>query len=117
MYLQEFILKILNASTTPSSFDFISSKLSLLNIKPNKTTIYRNLEKLEKSGVIKKVILSDQKQFWEINQKNTQHYHLVCNSCESIECKPFNFIFSFDLPGFTVQKKELNLFGICQNCI
>ena len=115
---EQIITKLIQTRHTPVDFAEISMYLVSKGISPNKTTIYRNLEKLEKEGIVKKVILSDHKQFWELAQVNLdhQHYHLICQKCEKIECKELEQALTLQSTGFTPQKTELNLYGLCQNC-
>ncbi len=121
MKTEPLIQQLINNGHSPINFEQIATFLESQNLKPNKTTIYRNLEKLEKDGLIKKVILSDQKQFWEVVHYNSkthqdhQHYHLICNSCTNIECQELPRIILPKL-NFNVQRMEINLFGLCNNC-
>ena len=116
---EQIIAELIQTRHTPVDFAEISTYLGSQGTLPNKTTIYRNLEKLEKEGVIKKVILSDHKQFWELSQTNPvhQHYHLICQKCEKIECKELGQVLDLQSTSFVPQKTELNLYGLCQNCI
>jgi Fur family transcriptional regulator, ferric uptake regulator len=109
----------IKSQNKPTDYSDIKTCLISNKLKPNKTTIYRILEKLEKEGLIKKVILSDQKQYWELTQTNHahQHFHLICQKCENIECQELDSELAFKLNNFKVLKTELNLYGFCQNCI
>jgi Fe2+ or Zn2+ uptake regulation protein len=119
MKTEQIILQLIKTNHTPVDFAEITNYLHSKSLLPNKTTIYRNLEKLEKEGLIKKVILSDHKQYWELAQTNPehQHYHLICQKCEKIECQELDSELAFKLINFKVLKTELNLYGFCQNCI
>jgi Fe2+ or Zn2+ uptake regulation protein len=111
------IQDLLDNSKSPLEFSYISEYLQTIDLKPNKTTIYRNLEKLEKQKLIKKVILSDQKQYWEKNQKEPHlHFHLICNLCKKIECRELSKVLDLGFTDFVIQKADLNLFGLCQKC-
>jgi Fe2+ or Zn2+ uptake regulation protein len=115
--INDIILALITQSTNPIDFNDIASSLSHENLSPNKTTIYRNLEKLEADGAIKKVLLSDQKQYWEKAQTNAHyHFHLICNLCKKIECREFNKTLDLGFTDFLIQKSEFNLFGLCKQC-
>ena len=118
MKTKEIILEILKSKSSPINFEEINEYLISRGIKSNKTTIYRNLDTLESKGVIKKVVLSGQKQFWEINSVHNlqQHIHMICKDCNQIECQ---IIPQFELPilTFKTQSVEVNLFGLCQKCV
>jgi Fe2+ or Zn2+ uptake regulation protein len=116
--IADLIVDLIARSKAPLDFGVIESHLIQNNLSPNKTTIYRNLEKLETEGLLKKVILSDQKQFWEkIHSLSRYHFHLICTICDKIECRESISFFNFDLGQFQIQKTELNFFGKCQNCL
>jgi Fe2+ or Zn2+ uptake regulation protein len=119
MKTEQIIHQLIQINHTPVDFAEITNYLHSKSLLPNKTTIYRNLEKLEKEGLIKKVILSDHKQYWELVQTNPerQHFHLICQKCEKIECQELDSELAFKLINFKVLKTELNLYGFCQNCI
>jgi Fur family transcriptional regulator, ferric uptake regulator len=119
MKTEQSILNLIHSKHSPIDFVEITQHLKEKGSSPNKTTIYRNLDKMEKDGLIKKVILSDQKQFWEISQNNQshQHYHLICQKCESIECKELERNFTLNPKLFQIQKIELNFYGFCHQCV
>jgi Fe2+ or Zn2+ uptake regulation protein len=116
------ILEFITNNHSPTSFENIADSLLKDGFNPNKTTIYRNLDKLQSEGLIKKVILSDSKQFWEIvdsksrNSQKYEHFHLICGICDKIECREIPKVFSLSFDNFNVQKTEFNVFGTCQNC-
>jgi Fe2+ or Zn2+ uptake regulation protein len=115
--INKVILNSITKSDNPIDFIQISDTLNAQKLSPNKTTIYRNLEKLEQDGLIKKVLLSDQKQYWEKVQTSSHyHFHLVCNLCKKIECREFAKPLDLGFTDFLIQKSEFNIFGLCQQC-
>lgn len=48
----------------------------------NKTTVYRELERLEKAGIVQSMRLQDRKQYFELNHGH--HHHLVCVECDTV---------------------------------
>jgi Fe2+ or Zn2+ uptake regulation protein len=112
LLIQDFIL----GNKSPTSFTQIQDFLVTQNINVNKTTIYRNLEKLEQEDKIRKVLLSDQKQFWEKNPLDNGHCHLICEKCQKVECVELKSPISFPSNDFQTSKVELNLVGLCKNC-
>ena len=119
MKTSQAILEIIKNKSTPIDFDEVNAYCLKQGLKSNKTTIYRNLETLEKSQTIKKVILSGQKQFWELAQADSQdaaqHLHLICQGCAKIECK---IVPKIQLPNFnfSIKSLDINLFGLCKEC-
>jgi Fe2+ or Zn2+ uptake regulation protein len=118
--INDIILNSILDSSNPVDFNLISDSLTAENLSPNKTTIYRNLEKLESEGLIQKVLLSDQKQYWEKIQSDQFnqhfHFHLICNLCKKIECRELSKVLDLGFNDFQIQKTDFNLFGLCQNC-
>jgi Fe2+ or Zn2+ uptake regulation protein len=118
--IQTSILELISSLKGPFSFDEVNNYFQKQSLYPNKTTIYRNLEKLEKEGIIKKINLSDQKMFWEVVDKSHDHkhghLHLVCSNCKNIECKEVEELFDLKIDKFQVGNIEITVNGKCQNC-
>ena len=78
----ESILRILSTSTGPMTAVGIMQKLKSRKVSVNKVTIYRKLALLKNLGVIREVLLSGEKRYYELTQEH--HHHLVCLSCECV---------------------------------
>jgi len=110
--------KILEIISEKKCWITVKNILEKLDNKINKTTIYRNLEKLLKSWEI----LED---FWVNNEKIyskkiTHHHHFICDKCwikENIWCflKP-EIQKLQDKFDFKVKNHSLVLSWICGNC-
>lgn len=120
------IIEILNINK-----DITLSAESILNIfntqyqKVNITTIYRNLDKLEKEKIIHKFPASDShKALYQItnnNLKNDEHLHLQCSNCGKIIHLDCNYMKNFILHiknnhDFDLTCDKSILFGLCQEC-
>lgn len=112
--INQTILDSIIMSDNPIDFNSITKALVVHNLDPNKTTVYRNLEKLETDGLIKRVLLSDHKQYWE-KAESDNHFHLICNLCNKIECREVETL-GLSFGNFKVQKTDLNVRGLCQLC-
>ncbi|MDP3964878.1 MAG: Fur family transcriptional regulator [bacterium] len=114
------LLELLSNSSTPLSVPEIIGKLSQQNLKPNKTTLYREIDFLMNQDILVEVRLHDRKKRYEITQQH--HHHLVCLKCDSITdiklkqdlgreetrlAKRFNF---------AIERHALEFFGYCNNC-
>lgn len=93
--------------------------------KINITTIYRNLDKLEKEKIIHKFPASDShKALYQITRhdlNNEDHLHLQCSQCGKIihlDCEYMkNFIQHIkDYHEFDLTCDKSILFGLCQEC-
>ena len=77
-------------------------------------TIYRNLTILTEEGKIKKVF-SEDKAVYETIKKT--HYHFECQNCHriiDIDPSLINIKINHSIAGVT--KKDLFLYGICDEC-
>lgn len=87
----------------------------------SRATIYRTLELLEKSGLIRKAKLGETEAYYERTHGRHHHEHMKCTECgkiiefesEDIEalqddiCKQYNFRMTHHI---------LHLFGVCEDC-
>jgi len=81
----------------------------------DETTIYRNLETLEKQEIIMPVIKIHGHQFYETNNENLHHHHLVCTECFKTECVTCNEPKIYN-KNFKNINHLLIFTGICNNC-
>jgi Fe2+ or Zn2+ uptake regulation protein len=73
----------------------------------NLSTIYRNLQKLMKKGLIREIHLKGSEARYEMSAQ-PHHAHLICRSCGRAECVP--------CPVKISQEHDLEISGICQKC-
>ena len=87
-------------------------------------TVYRNVELLNKLGILIKVDFGDGRARYELSAANPQihqHHHLICLKCKKI------FEFEEDLlddlenliakkSDFQIVNHEVKFFGYCSNC-
>jgi Fe2+ or Zn2+ uptake regulation protein len=102
----------------PLSAENIYEKLKKSN---DLVTIYRTLISFEKAGILRKVDLHKDAQFYEINENH--HHHIICNKCglveELNECNIEMFIskISSKSENFKIIKSHsLEFFGLCKKC-
>ncbi|MFZ1654338.1 MAG: Fur family transcriptional regulator [Candidatus Moraniibacteriota bacterium] len=120
---RQVILAILHAAVSPLSPPDIVTRCHAAGRRANKTTIYRDLVRMEGVGVVRKVIVSDRKQYFELTERG-HHHHFVCTSCEKIH--------DVDLEedavlkrakqigkksGFMISSHALEFFGRCADCL
>lgn len=88
-------------------------------LKVNKTTVYRQIEKLIISDEIIEVQFGDGKKRYEIKGLN-HHHHLICNKCGKLEDISLdeNVILKevAKKSKFNVQRHNLEFFGLCMDC-
>ena len=103
----------------------ILSYLEKRGIVISRATIYRNLNKLEKEGVIRKYPLKKGKEAaFQFNGKDNaceSHFHLKCLSCGMLyhlECGETEKLAEhiYNEHKFTISKGETVIYGFCNNC-
>lgn len=88
--------------------------------KTNFSTIYRNLEILDKIGVIHKTSIKDGAAVYELMCNDSHHHHLICKGCgktDVIDFCPIDEISShLDNKDFTLTGHKFELYGYCSKC-
>ena len=79
------ILQVFLNSKTPLSAAELNSHLEKMDVNVNKTTIYREIDFLKSQKVLRELPFGDGKKRYE-KWPDNHHHHLVCISCDSIEC-------------------------------
>ena len=85
----------------------------------NKSTVYRTLELLEKTGCVVKSEIGGR--FIYHHAEEGHHHHLVCRACgNSIDCEEDLFLpieaTIYDKYGFRADLKHVVVSGLCQDC-
>lgn len=103
----------------PVNAEYVHQKLKRGGV--DLVTIYRTLGTFEKAGVIRKVDLRKESDYYELAKNH--HHHIVCTSCgktEQFEACDINKISSKILqksPLFaTASLHSFELFGTCKSC-
>ena len=93
-----------------------------LNLKMNKTTIYRILEKLEDDGVLHSFLgKNGHKWYAKCNGcSHTKHHdthpHFQCSDCGKVDCLSTD-VFIPKIPNRKIDTSQLLLQGKCEDCI
>ena len=109
------ILEIISTFSCPISAKIILEKF---DNKVNKTTIYRNIEKLLNEGIILEDFWKNGEKLYSIKQNH--HHHFICNKCwkkENIWCFIDLEIKNLEKQfWFKVKNHSLVLNGVCKEC-
>jgi Fe2+ or Zn2+ uptake regulation protein len=111
--LKKRIINILKDCQIPISAKDIEDKLQH---EFNKTSIYRQLEKLSTDQTIRK-IETTRATLFEIY--NNQHAHFQCLNCSEVSCLELPQNFKLDYSSFQdleIVDTSVDLKGICKNC-
>lgn len=117
------LLKLLEVTSKPISVPEILEILEKQSLLPNKTTIYRQLEQLQKQSKVSAITLKSGTIHYEF--KKNHHHHFICDSCGDIMClnKIENSedickaIQKLTAPGVQIKSHEFNLYGDCEKCL
>ncbi|MBF0487077.1 MAG: transcriptional repressor [Nitrospirae bacterium] len=105
----------------PISAPELRTHLLALDVKANKTTIYRELDFLSAQGIIVEINAGDGKKRYELDRFG-HHHHILCLRCSAVECVAIEDcaleeqLSRVDLKNFKVTGHALNFFGICAGC-
>lgn len=113
---------LLVASRTPLSVSEILAALHAEKSSVDKTTVYRELERMQKLGIVESVQLGGRKRYYELASR-AHHHHLVCVRCNQVEDVDMNeqVLLSQEQKArrekkFTVLRHSLEFFGLCGKC-
>ncbi|MEK7636209.1 MAG: Fur family transcriptional regulator [Patescibacteria group bacterium] len=119
--IRRALFEILITSKKPISVDGLIRSLAKKGMKPNKTTIYRELASLKTGGFIKEVQFKSDCRMYEITSLG-HHHHLVCTKCNTIEdVRMENDMKQYEKKiykkmAFKIFEHSLEFFGLCRKC-
>lgn len=115
------ILNVLKNNHLPISAAQI---LKQVGGKADQATIYRSLESFVDKNLVKRVILNNDRAYYELARENhDHHHHLVCQECNIIEdvkiCSIKNIesgILEKSKNFSAIKSHSLEFFGLCTGC-
>ncbi|MGB9735901.1 MAG: Fur family transcriptional regulator [bacterium] len=114
------IIDILYNTRKPLTVMEIKSALEQHSLKPNKSTIYREVSALKSEGIVHEILHGDAKVHYKICP-SYNHIHLVCVKCHSVDeirigsLSRYNKL-ALQQKGFEGVGYGIELFGICKKC-
>lgn len=120
--LNQALLEVFKETCNPISALEIKKKLSIKKLSPNKSSLYRQLEKLEENWFLQSVVLNSWIKHFEVKKENC--YHFVCEECKEISCFEDEIISSkislkikeLEQDWFSINNTNLFLNGFCKSC-
>jgi Fur family ferric uptake transcriptional regulator len=119
--IRRAIVEVLAERGTPATVQDLLALLGDRGLRPNKTTVYRELAFLKKKGSVDEVTLGDRAKRYEL-RVGDHHHHLVCTVCGRVA----DVHLDGDLDatekklsvrtGFVVLSHALEFFGLCSKC-
>jgi len=121
--LLKSVLMLLKESKKPVSVPDLQHLLEDKDLKPNKTTLYRMLEKLVEEGSVEVLLLDPKVTHYEL--KTHHHHHFRCDSCDEIKCISDPELESqihalehkLETKGMTIKDHHFSLSGTCTTCV
>src|SRR3989344_5357220 len=122
--IRQHLLEIFQSADHPQAAGEVLSQIQQIKSSVNKTTIYRDLEKLVNEKILNSVVLVPGVTHYELSSLG-HHHHLVCTDCQTIRdipCPDFenNHLSSVEKQlkavGFNVQTPQITYQGLCVNC-
>lgn len=115
------VVEIFINSVEPITAQDILLAMETMGMKVNKTTVYRELDFLQKIAIIKAIDFGDGLKRYELLQEG-HHHHVICSKCRKVQ----DVVLKVDLDeeenkiqkdtGFKIQSHSLEFFGLCPDC-
>lgn len=118
---REHLIDLFQSTNQPLSVPELLVLLKKRETVVNKTTLYREVEKLINHGIIKEIYLGSDKMRYELVGAD-HHHHIMCVACKRVD--DVRATKDVQIPEAKI-KKELNykilnhsleFFGLCKSC-
>jgi Fur family ferric uptake transcriptional regulator len=101
--------------------DELLTRMKEKSLKISRATVYRTLELLVKSGMVRRVHLGEDHYHYEHVSGNSHHDHLICTTCGGViefhdEVLERRQIEICEKKKFTPTFHNLQILGICDSC-
>ncbi len=123
-FLEDYLSILFYQSSNPQSVADIVSQLKKKHINYHRSTLFRAINRLKEKGLIKELIINNEKKFYE-SATIPHHHHLICYQCKKIVDVDLDqkekFIFNLskliqEKYCFRIKDHLLEFYGLCKNC-
>lgn len=116
---QVMIIEKLLQTKKPLSREELAEQLG--GSKPDKTTIYRIMERLCEKNLVHKAYIKGRAAKYELARNCTEkqcHPHFTCTSCGETFCLKDTFVplIKGMEKGFVISRQQVRLEGLCSSC-
>jgi Fur family transcriptional regulator, ferric uptake regulator len=117
---RQIVLDFFLSHKLPRPAEDVFSFLEEKKCDTDRATVYRILDTFVEKGILNRVEFQEGKFRYEI--AGSDHHHLICESCGSIEDISDCGIDAWkgeilSKKGFSVKRHSLEFYGICQQCL
>ncbi len=117
------LLDIFMRAKEPFSLEDVEKTLHISGMRPDFTTLWRQIDFFLQEGIIEQLDIPGRKRFFE--KKQQHHHHFICSSCGEKQClgeKKIHraiksIISSVEKEGLKIDSHFFSLKGRCQICI
>lgn len=123
-FLEDYLNILFSQSTKPQSAADIILNLKKKQVKYHRSTFFRTINRLKEKGLIKELIINNEKKFYE-STSIPHHHHLICYQCKNVIDFGLdrNEKFISNLAKviekkyrFEIRDHSLEFYGLCKNC-
>jgi Fe2+ or Zn2+ uptake regulation protein len=123
--LSNTVVELLKTSEHAVSMAQIMDRLNARGLTPNKTTVYRILDKLVVNKTATAIAIKNGTSYYELlTPGHHHHHHFFCYDCETLYClnachiekMAINLTPLLPNPKFKITSHDFNLYGRCQQC-
>ncbi len=110
------ILKIINTNGH-ITIDDLYKEMYKVNSTISLATVYKNILTMMRKSLVLEIPIIEKKSYYEL--KKSDHIHLICDICNSIEDKDINDLgleINRVSNNFILSHSQLNLYGTCEEC-
>lgn len=116
---REIILDVLTKNAIHPTAEELLEILKRDNLNVGMTTLYRNLNQLAQTGMIKKIDGLESPAHFDHN--TFEHYHFICKKCNRVfdipqEVAPDIIKNTQKATGFDIISHDIVFHGICSDC-
>ena len=119
--IRRAMVKIFSEESCLLTLPEFLARLKALNLKGDRTTVYRGLCFLLEKDIIRKIQLADNKVYYELTSEH--HHHLVCTKCNRVQKIVLDKHLEeqereiYQKKKFKVSSHSLEFYGVCSHCL
>ena len=90
----------------------------------DRITLFRTLNALIESGIVHKAHFQNDESYYAMCPSSCSsaghihdHVHFKCNVCETVSCRQLPEGVKIELKEVVVEKVEINVVGVCEECV